>query len=54
VRDVWVGGEQVIVDGRSARLDESELFDEAASARQALLDRAAITIPRAWPHRDAR
>jgi hypothetical protein len=54
VRDVWVGGERVIVDGRSAHLDESELLAEAAGARQALLDRAGITIPRTWPHHDAR
>jgi 5-methylthioadenosine/S-adenosylhomocysteine deaminase len=49
VRDVVVGGEIVVRDGRSTRLDEDALAKEAATASRAILDRVGITVPHRWP-----
>jgi 5-methylthioadenosine/S-adenosylhomocysteine deaminase len=54
VRDVVVGGEVVLRDGRCTRIDEDALREEAQAAQAALLARAGITIPHPWPHVDAR
>lgn len=53
VRDVWVAGQQVVAGGRSTRLDESALSEQAAAAQRELLTRAGIEIPHPWPHLDA-
>jgi 5-methylthioadenosine/S-adenosylhomocysteine deaminase len=49
VRDVVVGGEVVVRDGRSTKLDEDALAKEAAAASRAILDRVGITVPHRWP-----
>ena len=53
VRDVWVGGAQVIRDGHSTTIDEEALYAEAAAAQTSLLERTGITVPHVWPHHDA-
>jgi 5-methylthioadenosine/S-adenosylhomocysteine deaminase len=53
VRDVYVAGRLVVADGRVLTVDTAALFAEAAERRAALLTRAGIEVPRAWPHRDA-
>jgi len=55
VRHVLVGGEVVVRDGRSTRVDEEALAEEARRASRALLERAGITVPHRWPivHCDA-
>jgi 5-methylthioadenosine/S-adenosylhomocysteine deaminase len=49
VRDVVVGGEVVVRDGRSTRVDEAALAAEARRASRALLARAGIDVPHRWP-----
>jgi 5-methylthioadenosine/S-adenosylhomocysteine deaminase len=53
VRDVWVGGRQVIATGVSTLVDEPALEQAASEAQQALLARAGITVPHRWPYIDA-
>ncbi|MGH9272242.1 MAG: amidohydrolase family protein [Ilumatobacteraceae bacterium] len=53
VRDVLVAGRVVIRDGHCATVDAQSVWAAAADAQTALLDRAGITIPHAWPHVDA-
>jgi 5-methylthioadenosine/S-adenosylhomocysteine deaminase len=53
VRDVWVGGRQVISSGVSTQVDEVALAEAAAEAQQALLERTGREIPHRWPHLDA-
>ncbi len=50
VSDVWVGGRQVIADGRSTQVDEDALYAAAADAQRSLLDRTGIQVPHVWPH----
>jgi 5-methylthioadenosine/S-adenosylhomocysteine deaminase len=54
VRDVWVGGRQVIAAGVSTMVDEVALEQAAGEAQAGLLKRAGITVPHRWPHVDAR
>ena len=49
VRDVIVGGEVVVRDGRSTRVDETALAAAAATAAPAIAARAGITVPHRWP-----
>jgi 5-methylthioadenosine/S-adenosylhomocysteine deaminase len=49
VRDVVVGGEVVVRDGRATLLDEGALAKEAAAASGAILDRVGIAVPHRWP-----
>ena len=49
VRDVIVGGEVVVRDGRSTRVDETALAAAAAIAARAIAVRAGITVPHRWP-----
>jgi 5-methylthioadenosine/S-adenosylhomocysteine deaminase len=49
VRDVVVGGEVVVRDGRATLLDEDALAKEAAAASRAILDRVGIDVPHRWP-----
>ena len=49
VRDVVVGGEVVVRDGRSTRVDEQALADEVRAASRAIVDRAGIKVPHRWP-----
>jgi 5-methylthioadenosine/S-adenosylhomocysteine deaminase len=49
VRDVLVGGQVVVRDGRSTRVDEAALHDEAVAASRAILARAGIEVPHRWP-----
>jgi len=55
VRDVLVGGEVVVRDRRSTRVDEDALAADARRASSALLERAGISVPHRWPvvHCDA-
>ena len=50
VTDVWVGGRQVIRDGRSTLIDEDALDAAAAEAQRSLLARTGIEVPHVWPH----
>jgi 5-methylthioadenosine/S-adenosylhomocysteine deaminase len=49
VRDVFVAGRQVVVDGRVVTIDTAALAEEAADRQRRLLDRAGITVPHVWP-----
>ncbi len=49
VRDVLVGGQVVVRDGRSTMVDEAALHDEAVAASRAILARAGIEVPHRWP-----
>ena len=53
VRDVWVGGHQVIASGVSTMVDEPALEAAAAEAQEKLLTRAGIEVPHRWPYVDA-
>jgi len=53
VRDVWVGGHQVIASGVSTMVDEPALEAAAAEAQEKLLARAGIEVPHRWPYVDA-
>ena len=54
VRDVWVGGRQVIASGVSTLVDEQALEAAGAEAQASLLARAGIEVPHRWPYIDAR
>lgn len=54
VRDVWVGGHQVIAAGMSTMVDEQAVEEAAAEAQAKLLARAGIEVPHRWPYIDAR
>lgn len=54
VRDVFIGGQLVIRDGRCVTVDAPALRNEARERQRSLLDRAGITIPHVWPQIDAR
>ena len=54
VRDVFVAGRAVVRDGRCTTIDAESLWRDAAAAQASLLARAGITVPRRWPHIDAR
>jgi 5-methylthioadenosine/S-adenosylhomocysteine deaminase len=49
VRDVLVAGRRVVAGGRCTTVDHAALRTAAAEARTALLTRAGITPPTAWP-----
>ncbi|HEY9556415.1 MAG TPA: amidohydrolase family protein, partial [Acidimicrobiales bacterium] len=49
VRDVVVGGDVVVRDGRSTRVDELALAAAAKDASRAIVARAGIEIPHRWP-----
>jgi 5-methylthioadenosine/S-adenosylhomocysteine deaminase len=49
VRDVLVGGELVVRDGTSTRVDEAALCEEAERSSRAILARAGIEVPHRWP-----
>ena len=51
VRDVFVGGDLVVRDGRSTRLDEAELRSRARQGAQDVLALAGIEVPTRWPVR---
>jgi 5-methylthioadenosine/S-adenosylhomocysteine deaminase len=53
VRDVFVAGRQVVRDGRVISIDLDALAAAATERQRRLLDRAGITVPHRWPHRDA-
>jgi 5-methylthioadenosine/S-adenosylhomocysteine deaminase len=50
VRDVLVGGRQVVRHGRCLTVDEDALRAESAEASAALLKRAGVTVRHSWPH----
>lgn len=54
VGDVFVAGRHVIAGGRPTAIEHAELADMAAHRQARLLERAGITVPHVWPHRDAR
>ena len=54
VRDVFVVGRHVVADGTVVSIDVGALAAAAADHQRHLLDRAGITVPRPWPHIDAR
>lgn len=54
VRDVFVAGRAVVRNGRCTTIDAESLWRDAAAAQASLLARAGITVPRRWPHIDAR
>jgi 5-methylthioadenosine/S-adenosylhomocysteine deaminase len=49
VRHVFVGGRQLVQDGRCITVDERALFEDVATASTDLLRRAGITVPTRWP-----
>jgi 5-methylthioadenosine/S-adenosylhomocysteine deaminase len=53
VRDVLVGGRQVVRDGRCVTVDVEHLYGEAARAAPALFARAGVQRTHRWPHIDA-
>jgi 5-methylthioadenosine/S-adenosylhomocysteine deaminase len=53
VRDVWVAGRHVVTDGRPTAVSQDELAEMATHRQHHLLNRAGITVPHVWPHRDA-
>ncbi|HWL45834.1 MAG TPA: amidohydrolase family protein [Ilumatobacter sp.] len=53
VRDVFVAGRHVIADGRPTAIDHTELAEMATHRQARLLERAGISVPHVWPHRDA-
>ena len=54
VRDVFVAGRHVVADGKVVSIDVAALAAAAADHQRHLLERAGITVPRPWPHIDAR
>jgi 5-methylthioadenosine/S-adenosylhomocysteine deaminase len=54
VRDVIVGGRQVVRDGRCVTVDAVALYREAAEAAPKLFARAGVSRVHRWPHVDAR
>jgi 5-methylthioadenosine/S-adenosylhomocysteine deaminase len=53
VRDVLVGGRQVVRDGRCVTVDVAALYGEAARAAPELFARAGVHRTHRWPHIDA-
>ncbi len=53
VRDVFVGGELVVEQRRSTRLDEAGLRARARDGAREVLQRAGIEVPVRWPVRTA-
>ncbi len=49
VRDVFVGGQLVVRDGRCTNVDVADLRTAAAAAQTDLLRRAGVEVPHAWP-----
>ena len=54
VRDVLVGGRQVVRDGRCVTVDVDDLRAQATTAAAALFRRAGLEVPHRWPHIEAR
>jgi 5-methylthioadenosine/S-adenosylhomocysteine deaminase len=54
VRDVIVGGREVVRDGRCVTVDAVALYREAAEAAPKLFARAGVSRVHRWPHVDAR
>jgi 5-methylthioadenosine/S-adenosylhomocysteine deaminase len=54
VRDVLVGGRQVVRDGRCVTVDTAALYGEAARCAPELFARAGVERTHRWPHIDAR
>ena len=54
VRDVVIAGQPVVRDGRCVTVDADAVWQDAAAAQHALLERAGITVPHRWPQIDAR
>ncbi|GLW09031.1 5-methylthioadenosine/S-adenosylhomocysteine deaminase [Microtetraspora sp. NBRC 13810] len=50
VRDVLVGGRQVVRNGRCVTVDEQDLRAQATASSAALLQRAGITVRHSWPY----
>jgi 5-methylthioadenosine/S-adenosylhomocysteine deaminase len=50
VRDVFVGGRDIVRDGRCVTVDLAALHREAAVAAPALFGRAGIALQHRWPH----
>ncbi|MEV7012102.1 amidohydrolase family protein [Streptosporangium sp. NPDC051022] len=50
VRDVLVGGRQVVREGRCVTVDERALRDEVRHASADLLSRAGVAVRHHWPH----
>jgi 5-methylthioadenosine/S-adenosylhomocysteine deaminase len=53
VRDVYVGGRRVVVDGRCVTVDAEELQREAETAAPKLFARTGIALQHRWPHIDS-
>jgi 5-methylthioadenosine/S-adenosylhomocysteine deaminase len=53
VRDVMIDGQIVVRDRTCTRIDTDALAERAERHHADLLDRAGITVPLRWPHRDA-
>ncbi|HWG75058.1 MAG TPA: amidohydrolase family protein [Acidimicrobiales bacterium] len=49
VRHVFVGGRQIVRDGRCVTVDHDEVLARARAASESLLARAGITVPTRWP-----
>ena len=49
VRDVWIAGDQVVVDGRPTRVDLDALAAEAQEASAAILARSGVSPSPRWP-----
>lgn len=49
VRDVFVGGQQVIADGLPVRVDLADLAAATADHAASLLARAGVAVPHRWP-----
>ena len=49
VRDVFIGGQPVVRDGRCTTVDTGDLRSAAAAAQRDLLGRAGIEVPHTWP-----
>jgi len=54
VRDVFVAGRPVVIDGQCLTVDVAAVNEAAQEAQGALLARAGIEVPHRWPYRDAR
>ena len=50
VRDVFVGGQQIVRDFRLTQLDLAELLSQATSRQKDLRQRAGVELVPSWPH----
>jgi len=50
VRDVFVGGQQIVRDGQLTQISLDELISEANSRQTDLRQRAGLQLSPAWPH----